>query len=99
MFWRESMIAEHSVKQSLTRETADLLIQSIAQRDHALAEALSRDWDKGRPADSPAKSELVFGLQPKDQLLFQWSRAAAYSASLASRPDRFYQLLATAKVG
>jgi hypothetical protein len=99
MFWRESIIAEHSVKQSLTRETADLLIQSIAQRDHALAEALSRDWDKGRPADSPAKSEPVFGLQPKDQLLFQWRRAAAYSASLASRPDRFYQLLATAKVG
>ncbi len=97
-FWRETIITEHAVKQRLTRDTADLLIQSIAQRDQALAEALSQDWDKGRPADSPAKSEPVFGLQPKDQLLFQWRRAAAYSASLANSPDRFYQLLATAKV-
>jgi hypothetical protein len=99
MYWREAIIVEHTVKQPITRETADLLIQSIAERDHALAEALSRDWDNGRPADSLAKSDPVFGLQPKDQLLFQWRRAAAYSASLASRPDRFYQLLATAKVG
>jgi hypothetical protein len=99
MYWRDGVITEHTAKQPISRETADLLIQSIAERDHALADALSRDWDKGRPTHSPAKSEPVFGLQPKDQLLFQWKRAAAYSASLASHPDRFYQLLATAKIG
>jgi hypothetical protein len=99
MYWRDGVITEHTAKQPISRETADLLIQSTAERDHALADALSRDWDKGRPTHSPAKSEPVFGLQPKDQLLFQWKRAAAYSASLASHPDRFYHLLATAKVG
>jgi hypothetical protein len=99
MYWRDGVITEHTAKQPISRETADLLIQSIAERDQALADALSRDWDKGRPADSPAKSEPVFGLQPKDQLLFQWKRAAAYSASLASYRDRFYQFLAIAKVG
>jgi hypothetical protein len=99
MFWREAIIIEHAAKQPVARETADLLIQSIAQRDQALAEALSQDWDKGRPADSPAKSESVFGLAPKDQLLFQWKQATAYSASLASHPDRFYQLISRAKLG
>jgi hypothetical protein len=99
MFWREAVIIEHAAKQPVPRETADLLIQSIAERDQALAEALSQDWDKGRPADSPAKSEPLFGLAPKDQLLFQWRRATTYSASLASHPDRFYQLIARAKLG
>jgi hypothetical protein len=41
----------------------------------------------------------LFGFEPKDQLLFQWNRATAYSGSLASHPDRFYQLIARAKVG
>jgi hypothetical protein len=99
MFWREAVIIEHAAKQPVARETADLLIQSIAERDQALAEALSQDWDKGRPADSPAKSEPLFGLAPKDQLLFQWTRATTYSASLASHSDRFYQLIARAKLG
>jgi hypothetical protein len=36
----------------------------------------------------------VFGLAPKDQMLFQWKRAAAYSASLANDPDRFWRLIA-----
>jgi hypothetical protein len=99
MFWREAVILEHAAKEPVARETADLLIQSIAQRDQALLEALSQDWDKGRPADSPAKSDSVFGLAPKDQLLFQWTRATTYSASLASEPDRFYQLIARPKLG
>ena len=29
------------------------------------------------------------GLAPKDQLLFQWRRATAYSASLVDHQDRF----------
>jgi hypothetical protein len=41
----------------------------------------------------------LFGFGPKDQLLFQWSRATTYSGSLASHPDRFYQLITLAKLG
>jgi hypothetical protein len=96
MFWREAVLVEHAARQPVEREATYLLIRNIAERDQALADALSRDWDKGRPADSPAKSEPVFGLAPKDQLLFQWRRATAYSASLAGHPDRFYQLIARA---
>jgi hypothetical protein len=98
-FWREAVVIEHAARQPLERETTDLLIQNIADRDEALAEALSRDWDTGRAADSPAKSEPLFGLAPKDQLFFQWRRATVYSASLASHPDRFYRLIARAKRG
>ena len=97
MFWRESIVIEQAAKKPLERKDTDLLIQTIAARDRDLAEALTRDWDNGRFPDSAAKLEPVFGLEPKDQLLFQWKRATAYSASLASHPDRFYQLVQTAK--
>jgi len=97
MFWREGVVIEQAARKPLERETTDLLIQSIAERDRELAEALTKDWDTGRFPDSAAKLEPVFDLQPKDQLLFQWERATAYSASLASHPDRFYQLVRRAK--
>ena len=92
--WRDAVVVEQAGRHA-DRETAVLLIQSIAERDQALRETLSKDWDKGRFPDSAARKEPVFGLEPKDQLLFQWDRAAAYSASLASHPERFYQLLQT----
>ena len=92
MFWRDAVVAEQAGKRA-DWETAELLIQTIAERDRALGEALSRDWDKGRFPDSAAKREALFGLQPKDQLLLQWHRAAVYSANLASSPDRFLKLL------
>jgi hypothetical protein len=97
MFWREAVVIEQSVRKPLEREATDSLIQSIAERDRELAEALTKDWDRGRFPDSTAKLEPVFDLQPKDQLLFQWERATAYSASLASHPDRFYQLVQATK--
>lgn len=93
MFWRQAVVIEHTAKQPISRKTANLLIQSISERDQALLEGLTREWDKGRPADSLAKSEPLFGFQLKDQLLFQWSRATSYSALLATHPDYFYQLL------
>jgi Glycosyl hydrolase family 20, catalytic domain len=99
MFWREAIVIEQTAKTPLERATADLLIQSIAERDQQLAEALSRDWDNGRSPKSAAKLTPVFGLRPKDQLFFQWERAATYSASLASHPDRFYQLIEKVKPG
>lgn len=97
VFWREAVVMEQASKKPMDRQMTDRLITDIAERDRALVEALSRDWDKGRFPDSTAKSELVFDLQPKDQLLFEWMKAAEYSASLASHPERFHHLLETAK--
>ena len=99
LFWRESVVIEQAAKKPVEKETTALLIQGIAKRDEALAQALSTDWDKGRFPNSEAKLEPLFGLEPKDQLLFQWKQAANYSASLARHPVRFHQLLTTAKPG
>ncbi len=95
MFWREAVVIEQTAKKPLKREAVDLLIQSIAERDREVAEALTKDWDQGRFPNAEAKLEAVYGLEPKDQLLFQWKRATAYSSSLASNPDRFYRLIQT----
>ncbi len=93
VFWRESMIREHAGKGPVDRADAVALIGEIAARDHQLAAALSKDWDDGRFPDSSAKTKPLFGMQPKDQLVFQFTRAAAYSAILAQNPDRFVHLL------
>jgi hypothetical protein len=97
VYWREAVVFEQVAKEPQDRVTTDLLIQSFAKGDQALAEALSNDWDKGRFPDSAAKSELLIDLAPKDQLLFEWVQAAKYSASLAGHPERFHQILDTAK--
>ncbi len=96
-FWREAVVIDQIAKGPPKRETIDPLLRKIAEGDQALVNTLSKDWNKGRFPDSAAKSELLFDLQPKDQLLLQWVQAAKYSASLASSPDRFHQLLETAK--
>jgi hypothetical protein len=93
MFWRENAVIEQVAQRPLDRARATLLIQAIAARDQALAEALISDWDAGRFADAPAASRPMIGLRPKDQMLFQWKQAARYSASLAQKPDRFCGLL------
>ncbi len=93
MFWRENIIVEQAPTRPVDQATASALIQTIAARDAALAAELAAYWDRGRFADSPAKSELLFGLEPKDELLYQWNQAAKYSASLASQPDHFLALL------
>jgi len=92
-FWRDAAVGERTTQKPLDQDATKRLIQTIAQRDRNLAEKLSKDWDKGRSPDSSAKHELIFDLQPKDQLLYQWRQAAAYSSSLALHPDRFHQLL------
>jgi hypothetical protein len=98
MFWRDAVVIEYAAKRPPERETASLLIQAIAERDQALVHALTDDWDSGRFADSAAKTELVFDLEPKDQLLFEWRQAAQYSTSLAGQPDRFYEILEAANL-
>ena len=99
VFWREAVILEHRAEKPQTQEVTDLLIKGIAERDQMLAEALSKDWDRGRSPLSRAKTELLPYLEPKDQLVFQWKQAAAYSASLATHPERFYHLMQAAKSG
>jgi hypothetical protein len=97
MFWREAVVVEKARKKPLEREATELLIQSIAERDREIAEALTRDWDRGRFPDAAAKREPVVDLEPKDQLLYQWGLATAYSASLVNRPNSFYELIQAAK--
>lgn len=97
VYWREEVVAESAAKKALAAEESASLITNIRDRDSALAEALSKDWDQGRFSDSSAKSRPLFGFEPKDQLVFQFQCAADYSASLASHPDRFFQLLTAAK--
>lgn len=99
VFWRESITQEQAGKGPIGRADAAALIREIAARDHQLAAALLRDWDDGRFPDSSAKTNSLFGMQPKDQLVFQFTRAAAYSASLSEHPDRFFQLLKSSGVG
>ncbi|MGC2638494.1 MAG: family 20 glycosylhydrolase [Acidobacteriaceae bacterium] len=93
LFWREAVVAEQASQCPLDHANATLLIQAIAERDRALADALTGDWNAGRFADAPAALQPVVDLEPKDQMLFQWKRAARYSASLAEEPDRFCALL------
>jgi hypothetical protein len=92
-FWREAILIEQVNRKNLQQDTVGLLASSIAQRDQELLDALTKDWDSGRFPNAPAKLEPVYDLQPKDQLLFQWRRAAAYSTSLAKDPKQLYQLL------
>jgi hypothetical protein len=91
--WREAIIISQGSEKPIDRDAAQFLIQNIAERDRSLAEALAKDWDSGRSPHSGAKNAPLFGFAPKDQLLVQWQRAATFSANLALRPDRFYQLL------
>jgi hypothetical protein len=93
---RNSLVIEQAGKSSADTDADAKLIREIASRDRTLTVALENDWDDGRPADSPAKIALLFDLHPKDQLLFQWKQATAYSNSLAARPDSFRELLRAA---
>lgn len=94
LFWRESAVAEQAAQRPLDKAKARLLIHAIAARDQTTEAALASDWEAGRFGNAPAASQPVFDLQPKDQMLFQWKKAARYSASLAENPDRFCALLA-----
>ena len=96
LLWRQNAIQERTAAKRLDREAARDLIQTVAARDRSLLDELNKDWDSGRPGDSPAKLLPLYGMEPKDQLVFQWSRAAAFSAELAAHPDRFCGILESA---
>ncbi len=93
LVWRESVVMEQAVTKPIEQEATNSVIVTIAEHDRKLAEKLSRDWDTGRSPESAAKREPVYGLDLKDQLVYQWQRAAAYSELLALHPDRFHRLL------
>lgn len=93
LFWRASVVIEQASQRPLDRSKAHLLIQGIAARDQALADALARDWASGRFPDAPAASHPVTDLSPKDQLFYQWKQATRYSAHLAQNRHSFYALL------
>ena len=90
---RESAVVSAAPVEMVDKTAGLALIEAIAERDRKMAEALDKDWDDGRPADSPGKSEPVFYFRPKDALLYQWRRAAAYSALLAADPERYFRLV------
>lgn len=94
LYGREVAVVQFAGSRPLTRDAATGFLKTLADRDRTMAESLSRDWDQGRFADSAAKSKPLYGFQPKDQLLFQFQRAADYSASLAADPEHFLRLLA-----
>src|SRR5258708_33538475 len=45
MFWRETVVIQLTAKKHLQRETTDALIQTIAERDRDMADALTKDWN------------------------------------------------------
>jgi hypothetical protein len=96
LFWRQNVIKERAAKKAIDREGAQQLMRSIADRDRALLDELNKDWDSGRPSDSPAKLAPLYGMAPKDQLLFQWGKASAFSSELAQHPAQFEALLKSA---
>jgi hypothetical protein len=93
LYWRERAVVDCAAKAPLDSEATKVMIHAVADRDHELTQKLSTNWDLGRAPEAAAKRELVYDLQPKDQLLYQWNAAAAYSSSLRQDPDRFQQLL------
>ncbi|WP_446743727.1 family 20 glycosylhydrolase [Silvibacterium acidisoli] len=88
MYWRDQVL--HQVTDA---ESSKLLVADIADGDQGLAAALQEDWKSGRfPGDESLTAPIAeFSL--KDQVVFAWMKATAYSASLAAQPERFYQLL------
>jgi hypothetical protein len=93
IFWRITVLAEEAAKPQRTTEAATALIRTIAERDQRLLEKLDASWDKGRAPDAAAKTESVFDLGPRNQLLYAFRLAATYSHQLAADPERFARLL------
>lgn len=93
VFWRNTAVVREAGKKDGDKESATLLIRTIAERDQRLLALLDADWNQGRPSDAPAKLEPLVDLEAEDQLLFRFRQAAAFSAQLAADPDHFCRLL------
>jgi hypothetical protein len=98
LFSRQSIIQKTAASGPLDQNAARQLIRGIADRDRALLDDLKKDWETGRPGDSPAELAPLYDMEPKDQLVFQWSRATSFSAELAASPTRFVAILRSAEL-
>jgi len=90
---RVNAVADAAQLGGMDLAAASGLIEQIAAQDAAMVKKLTADWDEGRPANAEAKTELLAELHPKDELLYSWGKAAAYSAELAKQPHRFYGMV------
>lgn len=96
LFWRSTAIVLAAQKKS-NKAAMVSLINEIAERDRKLFSALNADWDRGRPVDSPMKTEEIFDYEPEDQIVMRAGEAAKFSSQLAADPDRFIKLLNSPK--
>lgn len=94
VFWRITVLAEEAAKPQRTPEAAAALIRTIAERDQRLLEKLDASWNKGRASDAAAKTQKVFDLGARNQLLYAFHQAATFSQQMARDPERFARLLA-----
>ena len=96
LYWRNTVLVQELNKPESNKESAADLIRAIAERDRLLYDAISAEWDQGRPAESTLKTQDIYNV-PGEQLLFDFGRAAAYSSELAKNPDSFTSLLRGAR--
>jgi hypothetical protein len=92
LFWRNTSVVL-AMQEKRNRAALISLIKEIAERDRKLFSALDADWNRGRPADSPMKTEEIFDYEPEDQIVMRAGEAARFSSQLAADPDRFMKIL------
>jgi hypothetical protein len=94
VFWRITVLVEEAADPQRSAESAAALIRTIAERDQRLLEKLDASWNEGRASNAAGKRRPVFDLDPGDQLLYTFHRAATFSQQLAGDPERFHRALA-----
>ena len=94
VFWRDGAIVEAAGKIAHP-EDAQPLLETIAQRDRRIYDALDREWNQGRAPNSPMKTEQLDSLRPEDQLLMRFHQATDYSTRLAEHPDHLHEVVET----
>jgi len=97
VFWRITVLVEDAANPQRSPESTAALIRTIAERDRRLLERLDACWDKGRASNAAGKLRPVFDLDPSDQLLYTFQKAAAFSQQLAGDPERFSRALAASR--
>lgn len=94
VFWRDGAVAEAAGKIAHP-EDAQPLLETIAQRDRRIYDALDREWNQGRAPNSPMKTTPLDSLRPEDQLLMRFHQATDYSTRLAEHPDHLREVVDT----
>jgi hypothetical protein len=93
VFWREGAIAEAG--KIAQPADAKPLLDTIAERDRRIYDALDREWNQGRAPNSPMKTQQLDSLRPADQTLMQFHQAADYSTKLAEHPEHLQEFVRT----